>query len=379
MIEAQQQQKKKQSFDRLTDEALAELRSEIGQEIKGPPGFITETTRDAIRHFALGSGDENPLWLDADYASRSPHGGLTAPPFMLFAMNRTAWGARGLRGIHSMFSGSYFEWRRPIRLGDELTSKTILKDLEVKTSEFAGRAIKQIREVTFRDSAGEVVAVARPYSFRIERDVASAKGKYDKLTQAHYTPDEYAAIAADYAKEVRRGAEPRYWEDVKIGETLPHVVKGPLTVTDIIVWLMGQGGQWLRAHGDAVRWYSRHPKGGILNSFGAYEPPEIVHWDHELARRVGVPAAYDYGPQRMAWLGHLMTNWMGDHGFLRSVDVEVRRFNLVGDTTWCRGKVQEKSKEGDRHLVRCEIWAEDQRGDVTAKGYATVELPSKAA
>jgi hypothetical protein len=128
-----------------------------------------------------------------------------------------------------------------------------------------------------------------------------------------------------------------------------------------------------------VRWYNRHPKGGILNSFGAYEPPEIVHWDNDLARRVGVPAAYDYGPQRMAWLGHLMTNWMGDHGFLRNMDVQVRRFNLVGDTTWCRGKVAEKWKDGGRHLVGCEIWAEDQRGDVTAKGTATIELPPRGA
>jgi acyl dehydratase len=366
------------SFDRWTDEALAELRAEIGKEIKGPHGHITEATRDGIRHFAMGIGDENPLWLDESYAAKSPHRGLMAPPFILFAMNKTAWGARGLRGIHSMFSGAYFEWRRGIRLGDRLTSKTVLHDIEVKNdSQFAGRTIKQIREATFRDAAGEIVAVTRPYSFRIERDAASAKGKYNKLKMANYTPEEYARIAADYDKEVRRGSTPRYWQDVTIGEALPHVVKGPLTVTDIICWLMGFGGQWLRAHGDAVRWYQRHPKGGIPNSFGAFEPPEIVHWDHELARRVGVPAAYDYGPQRMSWLGHLMTNWIGDHGFLCNLDAQVRRFNLVGDTTWCRGKVIEKWQEGARHLVKCEIWAEDQRGDITVKGTATVELPSK--
>ena len=54
----------KQTFDHVTDEALAELRAEIGTEIKGPPGHITEATRDGIRHFAMGIGDENPLWLD---------------------------------------------------------------------------------------------------------------------------------------------------------------------------------------------------------------------------------------------------------------------------------------------------------------------------
>ena len=367
----------KQSFDRLTDEALAELRSEIGSEIKGPHGYITEATRDGIRHFAMGIGDENPLWLDEEYAKKSPLGTLAAPPFILLAFNKVAWGARGLRGIHSMFSGSSFEWKRPIKLGDRITSRTILKDIEVKTSQFAGRAIKQIREATFHDASGEVVAIARPYSFRIERDTASSKGKYNSLVLGTYTPEQYAAIAADYDKEVRRGATPRYWEDVTVGEMLPHVVKGPLTITDIIVFLQGFGGQWLRAHGDAARWYARHPKGGIRNKWGGLEPPEIVHWDDELARRVGVPAAYDYGPQRMGWLGHLLTNWIGDHGFLRSMDAQVRRFNLVGDTTWCKGKVVDKREEDGRKVVVCEIWCEDQRGDITAKGIATVELPLK--
>lgn len=204
----------KQSFDRLTDEALAELRAEIGTEIKGPHGYITEATRDGIRHFAMGIGDENPLWLDEDYAKKSPLGTLAAPPFILLAFNKVAWGARGLRGIHSMFSGSSFEWKRPIKLGDRITSKTILKDIEVKPSQFAGRAIKQIREATFFDQNGEVVAIARPYSFRIERDIASSKGKYNSLVLGSYTPEQYAAIAADYDKEVRRGAAPRYWEDV---------------------------------------------------------------------------------------------------------------------------------------------------------------------
>ena len=368
---------KKQTFERLTEEALAELRAEIGAEIKGPHGHITEATRDGIRHFAMGIGDENPLWLDETYANQSRFGGLTAPPFILLALNKTAWGARGLRGIHSMFSGSYFEWKRPIKLGERITSKTILKDIEVKKSQFAGTAIKQIREATFHDAAGDVVAIARPYSFRIERDSASSKGKYKDLVLGTYTREEYARIAADYDKEERRGDKPRYWEDVSVGDVLPHVVKGPLTVTDIIVFLLGFGGQWLRAHGDATRWYTRHPMGAMVNSFGAYEPPEIVHWDNDFAKRVGVPAAYDYGPQRCAWLGHLMTNWIGDHGFLANMDVEVRRFNLVGDTTWCRGKVIEKWKADGRNWVKCEIQAVDQRGDVTAKGSATVELPTR--
>ncbi|MGH3756878.1 FAS1-like dehydratase domain-containing protein [Actinophytocola sp.] len=368
------------TFARITDELIEELRADIGKPIEGPPGFVSEATRDSIRHFALGVGDYNPLWIDEEHARRSTHGTLLAPPSMLFAFNRTAWGARGLRGIHSMFSGGRFEWHQPIRLGDTVSSSVTLKDLEIKErSEFAGRTIKQIREAEFRNQDGELIAVCHPYSFRMERDAARERGKYDHLTLASYSPEEYDAICAQYEQEVPRGAVTRYWEDVAVGEELPQLVRGPLTVTDIIVFLAGEGGQWLRAHGDAAGWYRRHPRGGIRNSVGALEPPEIVHWDHEFARRVGVPAAYDYGPQRVAWLTTLMTNWAGDDGHLQSLDVAVRRFNLVGDTTWCRGRVGATSVRDGRHLVECEIWAEDQRGERTATGTAVVALPSRSA
>jgi len=27
--------------------------------------------------------------------------------------------------------------------------------------------------------------------------------------------------------------------------------------------------------------------------------------------------SYDYGPERVSWLGNLVTNWMGDDGFMK--------------------------------------------------------------
>ena len=45
------------------DDAVAELRSRIGQEMAGPSPYLTEASRDAIRHWAEALGDENPLWV----------------------------------------------------------------------------------------------------------------------------------------------------------------------------------------------------------------------------------------------------------------------------------------------------------------------------
>ena len=51
----------------------------------------------------------------------------------------------------------------------------------------------------------------------------------------------------------------------------------------------------------------------------------------------------------------------------------------MGDTTWCKGKVARKYVKDGYALVDGEIWAENQRGEVSApNGSATVVLPSKS-
>ena len=74
-----------------------------------------------------------------------------------------------------------------------------------------------------------------------------------------------------------------------------------------------------------------------------------------------------------------MTNWIGDDGFLRRLNVALRRPNIFGDVSWCRGKVLDKRVEEGVHLVDLEVLVENQLGEVTAKGTAVVELPSRAA
>ena len=108
------------------------------------------------------------------------------------------------------------------------------------------------------------------------------------------------------------------------------------------------------------------------------EPPEAVHWDGELARSVGVPEAYDYGPERIAWIATMLTNWIGDRGFLEELYCEVRRFNLVGDVTNCTGTVTEcEAIDGATGRIKLDVQATDQRGQVTALGWAQVRLPRR--
>ena len=103
-----------------------------------------------------------------------------------------------------------------------------------------------------------------------------------------------------------------------------------------------------------------------------------MHAAAATASQAGLPMAYDYGCQRMCWLAHPLTNWMGDDGFLKRLYGEVRLFNYLGDTTWIKAKVTGKQIDGDDHLVDLEVWTENQREEVTAKGRAQIALPTKA-
>jgi len=83
------------------------------------------------------------------------------------------------------------------------------------------------------------------------------------------------------------------------------------------------------------------------------------------------------GPQRISWLGQLMTHWIGDDGFLRALSVRVRRPNIFGDVSWCRARVVDKRIEDRVHLVDLELSVVNQLDETTATGTATVELPSR--
>ena len=78
-------------------------------------------------------------------------------------------------------------------------------------------------------------------------------------------------------------------------------------------------------------------------------------------------------------MGRLVTNWMGDDGFLRKFDWRHMTQSAVGDTLIGRGKVTNKRVEDSEHLVDLRVWLEDIRGYVTEASIVTVSLCSKEA
>lgn len=371
------------SFPKITEQGLDDLRRRIGVKIGATAEpWCYEATRDNIRHYAHGIGDDNPLWCDPEYAAKTKHGGLVALPSFLYSTSRIVSGyVGGLPGVHAMWSGSDWTWHQYARRNDVISTESYLKDCIEHETRFAGKAVQQIYHVDFFNQSGDKLAEADTWCFRTERDHAREKGtKYKSVHEkghVTYTDEQIKEAYKLYANEEVRGANTRYWEDVTEGEALPVLFKGPMTVTGFIAYAQGWGGLYIRANKLAWQLIDAHPGVGIKNRFGIPDVPERVHWEEDFALEVGAPGAYDYGPERSSWLMHQLTNWMGDDGFLRKAECKIRRHNPEGDMIFIKAKVVRKYKDGDRHLVEIAQEAHNQNDELSVLGSGIVELPSR--
>lgn len=368
-------------FAVITDEALDSLRRLIGIPIADTvEPWCYEVTRDNVRHYAHGIGDDNPMWCDPAYAAGARYGAVTAPPSFVFALNRILSGyVGGLPGVHAMWAGADLTWQRPLVVGTQVRTSAHLKDLVEHQTRFAGRSIQQIYHVEITDGDGTPLCTGDSWCFRTERDTARELGtKYEQARARppmRYSAEDLRRIYDLYEAEEIRGSTPRYFADVEVGDELPPMVKGPMTVTGFIAFAQGWGGLYIRANKLAYHQLKKHPNLGIPNAAGIPDVPERVHWEDELARAVGTPGAYDYGPERCSWLTHQLTNWMGDDGFLHRHAAQIRHHNVVGDWIVITGRVTWKGLEDGRPAVRIEQEARNQHGELSARGTGTVLLP----
>ena len=363
------------SFGKITEEALAKMRAKFGVPYY-PPRQNEVATKDAIRHFCYGTGDENPLFLDSQYASKTRWGHLIAPSFFLYAISAPQ-GMEGLPGVHAFHCGCNWEWFRAIHVNDEITAVDIPLDLIEKQGKMGGRQFLQVGKTIYRNQRGEIIAINKRETMRIERQEAKERGKYSEVKRHQYDEAGLEAINDGYEAEEVRGANPRFWEDVNVGDQLVPVVKGPLGMSDIMDFWVGIGGGW-GAHRLRWKYMRRHPRWGVKDpKTSVMEPMVDVHYDSTKSGAIGVPVAYDYAIQRFSWAGHLITNWMGDDGFLKKISLRCVLFNVFGDTQFLKGAVTKKYQEGGEYLVDVEIKCENQRGELTMPGTATVSLPSK--
>lgn len=142
-------------------------------------------------------------------------------------------------------------------------------------------------------------------------------------------------------------AEQLYYEDVAVGADLPALVKHPTTE-------------------NLVRY------AGATNDYAR------IHYDDAYARHRGFPSVIVHGLFKAACMGQLLTDWSGPKAWVKKATAQYRGIDLPFHDFTCKGKVVEKYIREGEHLVDVEVWTENDKGQVTTKGTATILLPSRS-
>jgi acyl dehydratase len=147
-----------------------------------------------------------------------------------------------------------------------------------------------------------------------------------------------------------------YFEDIEVGSELTPLAK--VATTKMLV-------RWAGASGD-------------------FNP---LHYEDKFAEAQGVGSPIVHGQLKRAWLAQMMVDWVGELGDIKKLSCQFRAMDWPrkmktmeesddGETWWCKGTVTNKYIEGDKHIVECEIWVENGKGEKTTPGTATAILPS---
>ena len=169
-------------------------------------------------------------------------------------------------------------------------------------------------------------------------------------------------------------AEQVYFDDVEEGMELPTLRKDP--TTQQLVMYAGASGDYYQ-----------------------------IHYDLEFAKNNGLPNVILHGALKNAFLGHLVTDWIGEWGtlkklsvqyrgmdipgtpayvkgvvkkkYVKKLSVQYRGMDIPGTPAYVKGVVKKKYVQDDENVVECEIWLENHEGEHTTPGYAVATLPSR--
>ena len=132
-----------------------------------------------------------------------------------------------------------------------------------------------------------------------------------------------------------------YFEDINEGMEIPTIKKNP--TTQQLVKYAGASGDFYQ-----------------------------IHYDMEYAKKNGLPGVILHGALKNAFLGQLITDWIGTSGKLKMLEVQYKGMDLPGTPVYAKGIV---SKIIDENNINCDLWLETKNGDKTTIGKATIQLP----
>ena len=301
--------------------------------------------------------EPNPLYLDAVYAKKSRFGGLLCPQlagWKDWAPRLDYFGA----GQDSHFEvplpfksygfngGSEWTFHRPVRLGDQITKNEKIVDMHERSGR-TGQLVFIARESTQSNQRGELLLTIRHTSIfrkRLETEEAEAPPPVGPVDLPRISPPGRDEVV----EKAEWNAPPqRVFEEIKVGDEVPSVMRGPMTTGHLVRWAAVNGN------------YAR------------------IHWDLPYAMlRQGLPNVVVNGSLKNQYLYILMQRFVGEAGWVRKMYLEHRGMDHPGDTLTITGKVTEKTERDGIGHVKCEIGLRNDRGK-TSQGWAEVALPTR--
>jgi acyl dehydratase len=152
---------------RITDD----LKGWIGREAK----YVApdELGRASIRYFALALGDDNPLYSDEEFAKKTRHGGIIAPPTFICETNQIFdqpldengyvghyWplplsSGRFIRG------GNEYEFIQAVRPEDRISVTWKILDIYERATRRFGSLVFVVSEARYVNQHEELLAINR--------------------------------------------------------------------------------------------------------------------------------------------------------------------------------------------------------------------------
>lgn len=346
-----------------------------------------KVTEEVIRDFAWNLGCNNPLFTDPAYAKNSVLGGMIAPPGrFIHYIAETGYlpMGRAIPGMNHLYGGTTYDYNDVVRAGDCYRIKD--EFLGVNEKNMSGKPYRLLTMSSKRHYINQdgktVVSATGNTVITCQYPETGENGSgsvYSKASRPHYSEQELEAIHRHYedyfSGKLTRGAETRYWEDVGEGEELTPLIKGPLDIVDVIGFLCATGAQ---LGGSATKWRIVKNWRNLTDpETGEYMPIQSFHFTNSLAHVMSIPKAMVYAAQHEAYTSEIVTNWIGDEGFVKQLVHQQRRASFQGDMAYVKGRVTGKYVENGEHLVAIEMWTENQNGIKICPSSAIVRLPSK--
>ena len=359
----------------LTDAEVADLQGIAGHDRPVWPLNLRAEPHSVAR-FALGVGDDNPLWAD-------PHGiGAVMPTFLYTGVNFGSYPDSGMpatpRGpTVTLWMRDNWSWHRSLVPGEAFAASSRITAVEERVRNGQRQGVVITETVTFTDDAARAIALLERSTITLPRQQATA----ERENRPSPTTAQLAELASAYDAEPgnRCGPAARYWDDLAIGDAGGTLVKGPLTVTNLVGFAMGWGAPLCPTNRVLRRWTSKPCQPTVNNlRTGWLEGPEGIHWDPDVYGAFGFDTGFDFGPQRISWVAHLCTDWCGDAGRLVALDTRLLRPNFIGDITRFSGRIVALEAQGPQHgEVVVAIEGENHLAELTTVATARIRLPRR--